>query len=104
MLPENITLVGSYDCRLADLSVVIATLASYGALDLAGRVTVARGSARFGWFLCGNRRSRIFTADNIAQEAAYMLLGSHPDRRQPLVAFRQAGCDTLQHPSATQGL
>jgi diguanylate cyclase (GGDEF)-like protein/PAS domain S-box-containing protein len=53
MLPGNMLLVGSYDYRLVVLSVVIATFASYAALDLAGRVTVARGSARFGWWAGG---------------------------------------------------
>jgi diguanylate cyclase (GGDEF)-like protein/PAS domain S-box-containing protein len=53
MLPENTMLVGSYDYRLVVLSVAIATLASYTALDLAGRVTVARGSARVGWLAGG---------------------------------------------------
>jgi diguanylate cyclase (GGDEF)-like protein/PAS domain S-box-containing protein len=46
-------LVGSYDYRLVSLSVVIATFASYAALDLADRVTIARGSARFGWLAGG---------------------------------------------------
>lgn len=45
-------LVGYYDIRLVVLSVVIAILASYAALDLAGRVTSARGRARHIW-LCG---------------------------------------------------
>ena len=49
MFPEPTRLVGSYDYRLVVLSVVIATFASYAALDLAGRVTVTRGPARFAW-------------------------------------------------------
>ena len=53
MSPHNTMLVGSYDYRLVVLSVVIATLASYVALDLASRVTVARGAARFGWLAGG---------------------------------------------------
>jgi hypothetical protein len=40
------TLPGSYDYGLVVLSVLIAILASYTALDLAGRVTVSRGRAR----------------------------------------------------------
>jgi NO-binding membrane sensor protein with MHYT domain len=40
------TLVGSYDYRLVALSVLIAILASYASLDLAGRVTAARGRTR----------------------------------------------------------
>ena len=42
-------LMGSYDYRLVALSVVIAICASYAALDLAGRVTAARGVARAVW-------------------------------------------------------
>jgi signaling repeat-containing protein len=53
MFPQHALLVGSYDYRLVGLSVVIATFASYAALDLAGRVTIARGSARFGWLAGG---------------------------------------------------
>src|SRR5580658_4594416 len=47
------TLAGSYDYRLVALSVVIAMLASYAALDLAGRVTSARGRTRFLWLTGG---------------------------------------------------
>src|SRR3984957_20722472 len=43
---------GSYDYRLVALSVLIAVLASYAALDLAARVTAAQGRIRFAW-LCG---------------------------------------------------
>src|ERR1700682_6146151 len=46
-------LVGSYDSRLVALSVVIAILASYAALDLGGRVTAARGAARAVWLAGG---------------------------------------------------
>ena len=45
MAPSETMLSGSYDYRLVVLSVVIATFASYAALDLAGRVTVARDAA-----------------------------------------------------------
>lgn len=44
---------GSYDYRLVVLSVVIAVAASYAALDLAGRVTSARSSARGAWLIGG---------------------------------------------------
>jgi diguanylate cyclase (GGDEF)-like protein/PAS domain S-box-containing protein len=53
MFPQHTPLVGSYDYRLVALSVVIATFASYAALDLVGRLTVARGSARLGWLAGG---------------------------------------------------
>ena len=47
-------LVSSYDYRLVALSVVIAILAAYAALDLAGRVTSARSQIRFVWLTCGS--------------------------------------------------
>jgi len=43
----------TYDYRLVTLSVVIAILASYAALDLAGRVTANRGRARLAWLMGG---------------------------------------------------
>ena len=44
---------GSYDYRLVALSVLIAALASYAALDLAARVTAAHGRVRFAWLWGG---------------------------------------------------
>src|SRR3984957_15537487 len=44
---------GSYDYRLVALSVLIAVLASYAALDLAARVTAAHGKIQFAWLLGG---------------------------------------------------
>ena len=49
---NGMVLTGSYDPRLVTLSVVIAVLAAYAGLDLAGRVTAARGRTRAAW-LCG---------------------------------------------------
>jgi PAS domain S-box-containing protein len=46
-------LTGTYDLRLVALSVLIAICASYAALDLAGRVTAARGRALILWLLGG---------------------------------------------------
>ena len=46
-------LTGSYDYRLVVVSVVIAVLAAYAALDLAGRVTASRGLVRGTWLLGG---------------------------------------------------
>src|SRR3984957_10727399 len=46
-------LIGYYDYRLVALSIAIAILAAYGALDLSGRVTAARGGARFVWLCAG---------------------------------------------------
>ncbi len=46
-------LAGSYDFRIVALSVAIAILASYTALDLGGRVTAARDVARSLWLAGG---------------------------------------------------
>ena len=46
-------MTGTYDPLFVVLSVVIAALASYAALDLAGRVRSAEGSTRFGWLAGG---------------------------------------------------
>src|SRR6266705_1383976 len=49
MTSPDMVLVGSFDYRLVFLSVLIAILASYAALDLAGRVTSAQGKVRLFW-------------------------------------------------------
>ncbi len=49
MSPQTPNLIGSYDYRLVALSILIAILAAYAALDLAGRITAARGFARRAW-------------------------------------------------------
>jgi two-component system, sensor histidine kinase and response regulator len=46
-------LVGSYDYRLVALSVFIAMIASYAALDLGGRVTASQGRLRSIWLTGG---------------------------------------------------
>ncbi len=46
-------MTGSYDPLFVTLSVMIAALASYAALDLAGRVRSAEGSTRLGWLAGG---------------------------------------------------
>ena len=46
-------MAGSYDPVVVTLSVLIAVLASYAALDLGERVTVARGAARWAWLIGG---------------------------------------------------
>jgi two-component system cell cycle sensor histidine kinase/response regulator CckA len=53
LLTATPVLSGSYDHRLVALSVLIAVCASYAALDLAGRVTAARGRALFFWLIGG---------------------------------------------------
>ena len=50
---SGLALVGSYDYRLVALSVLIAVLASYAALDLGGRVTNAHGGVRLAWLSGG---------------------------------------------------
>src|SRR2546427_5818023 len=53
MIDQNMVMVISYYYRLVTLSVVIAMLASYAALDLAGRTTAARGRVRLVWLVGG---------------------------------------------------
>jgi PAS domain S-box-containing protein len=45
------TVAGTYDHTLVALSVVIAAVASYTALDLAGRIQAARGWSRHAWLV-----------------------------------------------------
>ncbi len=47
-------LSGSYDYPLVALSIVLAIVGSYAALDLAGRVTMAHGLARAVWLSAGS--------------------------------------------------
>lgn len=53
MLQGDLVLNSTHDSRLVGLSIVIAVLASYTALDLAGRVTAAKASARIAWLIGG---------------------------------------------------
>jgi two-component system sensor histidine kinase/response regulator len=53
MIPVNATMTGSYDYLEVARSILIAVAASYAALDLAGRVTAARGRARAAWLAGG---------------------------------------------------
>jgi len=46
-------LLGTYSSSLVSLSVLIAVCASYVALDLAGRISVAQGRLRRLWIICG---------------------------------------------------
>ncbi|HXT14960.1 MAG TPA: MHYT domain-containing protein, partial [Gemmatimonadaceae bacterium] len=46
--------VPHYEPRLVALSVIVASLASFVALDLAGRTQAAAGRARLGWLICGS--------------------------------------------------
>jgi PAS domain S-box-containing protein len=50
---DVVNVIGSYNYALVALSVLIAMFASYAALDLAGRVTAARGWTRAAWLLGG---------------------------------------------------
>ncbi len=53
MISANTALVGYYDYGEVARSVFIAIAASYAALDLAGRVTAARGRVRLAWLSGG---------------------------------------------------
>jgi len=52
-MTPDLVMVGSYDYRVVALSLVIAVLASYVALDLGERVTAARAGARLWWLIGG---------------------------------------------------
>jgi PAS domain S-box-containing protein len=52
-MASEVALVGFYDYRLVALSVLLAMLASYAALDLAGRITYARKPVRSIWLTGG---------------------------------------------------
>jgi signal transduction histidine kinase len=49
----DVVLDGSYDLRVVALSLAIAVLGAYAGLDLAERVTAARGRARTAWLVGG---------------------------------------------------
>jgi PAS domain S-box-containing protein len=53
-MSQALVLEGSYDYRLVALSLIIALLASYTALDMAGRVNENRGFSRVRWLLGGS--------------------------------------------------
>lgn len=53
MTGTGTAILGSYDYRLVALSVLIAMLASYAALDLSSRVAAARGRIQFAWLFGG---------------------------------------------------
>jgi two-component system sensor histidine kinase/response regulator len=53
MSSPDLVMLGYYDTRLVALSVFIAVVASYAALDLAARVTSARGRTRYLWLSGG---------------------------------------------------
>jgi signal transduction histidine kinase len=50
---QDEVLIGSYDLRAVVLSIVIAILGAYAGLDLAERVTAARGRGRLHWLVGG---------------------------------------------------
>lgn len=49
----NMAMTSSYDMLLVVLSIIVAIVASYTALNLAGRVTAAQGGSRTVWLLGG---------------------------------------------------
>jgi NO-binding membrane sensor protein with MHYT domain len=53
MISASAALTGSYDYSEVARSGLIAIVASYAALDLAGRVTATRGRARLAWLSGG---------------------------------------------------
>ena len=53
MTEQGAILLGHYNYFLVVVSVCIAMLSAYAALDLAERVTSAKGNARLLWLSCG---------------------------------------------------
>lgn len=53
MLTADVAISSSYNPRIVSLSIAIAVLAAYTALDLAGRVTAAKGWAKTAWLIGG---------------------------------------------------
>src|SRR5882724_7062609 len=53
MISADAVMTGSYDCGEVARSLLIAVVASYAALDLAGRITAASGRARTAWLTGG---------------------------------------------------
>jgi methyl-accepting chemotaxis protein PixJ len=53
MLLADVAISSSYDPRIVSLSIAIAVLAAYTALDLAGRITLATSWARTAWLIGG---------------------------------------------------
>lgn len=53
-MPHDVVLSGTYNLGLVSLSVVIAILAAYAALDLGERVTAAAGTLRWIWLAGGS--------------------------------------------------
>ena len=51
---SSAVLMGAYDYNLVTLSVLLAMLASYAALDLGARVTESRGRSQVVWFVAGS--------------------------------------------------
>jgi hypothetical protein len=49
MSPISTPLVGTYDYRVVAVSLLLAVITSYAALDIAGRLSCARGLARLAW-------------------------------------------------------
>jgi len=72
----DIAIVGSYDYRLVALSVFIAILTSYAALDLSGRVTSAHGRARFLWHLLASGPPALAQSPLVTQIAVNQLLAT----------------------------
>jgi PAS domain S-box-containing protein len=73
-MANSVLISGCYDYRLVVLSVLIAILAAYAALDLAGRVTTSRGHAQLLW-LCGGAvamGSGIWAMHYIGMEAFHL--------------------------------
>lgn len=50
---HSVHIEGTYNLLLVSLSYVIAVMASYAAIDLAGKISISRGAQRRVWLTCG---------------------------------------------------
>jgi signal transduction histidine kinase len=89
---QELVLAGSYDLRLVALSVAIAVLGAYAGLDLAERVTAARGAARILWLMGGVTSTAIgiWSMHYTAMFAFHLPVPTQYDWPTALVAFLNA--------------
>ncbi len=95
-MANSFPLSGFYDYRLVILSVFIAVLASYAALDLAGRLATARSYARLLW-LCGGAIAMgfgIWAMHYIGMEAFHLPVEVRYDRPTVLLSLFVAILDS----------
>jgi PAS domain S-box-containing protein len=89
MTSADLVLTGSYDYRVVALSVLIAILGSYPALDLGERVTFARGGSRLAWLIggCVAMGIGIWSMHYVAMLAFHLPVSVHYDGPTSLLSL-----------------